>query len=203
MTRDLMKILKGKIIAWDQDWDMKLLVWAVCTLAFHGAFRIHELLCQTESFFDPQYTLLTENLTRSTDSSGKGILHIKLNGPKEQRNGKAVIVDVFESSDSICPVKAFGKWATRQPPASGMPLFRQPDGTPLTGLKLNSILDTLMGEEAKAIHTLSYIVCLQPAGGGRLALLVALPPRPRGGHSPGSPPAHSGWSGALAAGSNM
>jgi len=129
MTRDLMKILKGKVIDWEQDWDMKLLVWAVCTLAFHGAFRIHELLCQTESFFDPQYTLLTENLTRSTDSSGKGILHIKLNCPKEQRNGKAVIVDVFESSDSICPVKAFGKWATRQPPTIGMPLFRQPDGT--------------------------------------------------------------------------
>jgi hypothetical protein len=45
MTRDLMKILKDRIIAWDQPWNTRLLVWAVCTMAFHGAFRIHELLC--------------------------------------------------------------------------------------------------------------------------------------------------------------
>ena len=150
MTRDLMKVLKGKIIAWEQPWNMKLLVWAVCALAFHGAFRIHELLCKAESFFDPQYTLLTENLTMSSDSSGKRILHVKLNCPKEQKNGKAVIVDVFESSDSICPVKAFTRWADRQRPTAGLPLFRQPDGTPLTGKKLNSILETLLGEEAEA-----------------------------------------------------
>jgi hypothetical protein len=83
MTRDLMKILKDRIIAWNQPWDTRLLVWAVCTLAFHGAFRVHELLSKAESFFDPQYTLLTEYVTMSNDSSGKSILHIKLNCPKE------------------------------------------------------------------------------------------------------------------------
>jgi hypothetical protein len=97
-----------------------------------------------------QYTLLTENLTMSTDSSGKRILHVKLNCPKEQKNGKAVIVDVFESGDSICPVKAFTRWTSRQRPTTGLPLFRQPDGTPLTGKKLNSILGTLLGKEAEA-----------------------------------------------------
>ena len=149
MTRDLMKTLKDKIISWDKPWDTKLLVWAVCTLAFHGAFRIHELLCKTESFFDPFYTLLTENVTMSADSNGKRTIHVKLNCPKEQRNGQAVIIDIFESGCSICPVKAFTRWTAIQQPTNGMPLFRQPDGTPLTGKKLNKILDILMADEAK------------------------------------------------------
>lgn len=149
MTRDLMKVLKDRIIAWDKPWDTRLLVWAVCTLAFHGAFRIHELLCKTESFFDPHYTLVTENVTMSSDSKGRRTIHVKLNCPKEQKKGKAVIVDIFESGCSICPVKAFTRWAARQQQAAGMPLFRQQDGTPLTGKKLNGFLDTLMEEEAK------------------------------------------------------
>jgi hypothetical protein len=150
MTRDLMKILKDRIIAWEQPWNTRLLVWAVCTMAFHGAFRIHELLCKAESFFDPQYTLLTENVTTSTDTTGKRIIHVKLNCPKEQKNGHAVIVNIFESGDSICPVKAFTRWTDRQRPTAGLPLFRQTDGTPLTGKKLNTILDLLMKDVAVA-----------------------------------------------------
>jgi hypothetical protein len=149
-TRDLMKILKDRIIAWEQPWNTRLLVWAVSTMAFHGAFRIHELLCKAESFFDPQYTLLTENVTTSTDTTGKRIIHMKLNCPKEQKNGHAVIVDIFESGDSICPVKAFTRWTDRQRPTAGLPLFRQTDGTPLTGKKLNTILDLLMKDVAVA-----------------------------------------------------
>lgn len=82
MTVELMKVLKEKIRTWDKLWNTRLLIWAVATMAFHGAFRIHELLCRAESFFDPQYTLLTEHVTMSTDSSGKKILHVKLNSPK-------------------------------------------------------------------------------------------------------------------------
>jgi len=164
MTRELMKVLKDKIIAWDQTWNDKMLVWTVCTLAFHGAFRIHELLCKTESFFDPHYSLLTENVTISSDRQGKRTIHVKLNCPKEQRNGKSVIVDIFESGCSICPIKAFTRWTARQVPTTGMPLFRQQNGTPLTGKKLNSILDTLMSEEAKkgngTITTHSFRICI-------------------------------------------
>jgi hypothetical protein len=149
MTRQLMKVLKDKIIVWDKPWETKLLVWTVCTLAFHGAFRIHELLCKAESFFDPNYTLLTENVTMSTDSQGGRTIQVKLNCPKEQRNGQAVIIDIFESGCSICPVKAFTRWTAIQKPTTGMPLFRQPDGTPLTGKKLNTFLDILMGDEAE------------------------------------------------------
>ena len=147
MTVQLMKTLKEKIRTWEQPWNNRLLIWAVSTMAFHGAFRIHELLSRAESFFDPQYTLLTENVTMTTDSRGRKILHVKLKCPKEQKNGRIVIVDIFESGCSICPVKAFTRWRDRQVPETGMPLFRQPDGTPLTGRKLNSILGKLMQDE--------------------------------------------------------
>jgi len=157
MTVELMKILKEKIRTWNQTWDTRLLIWAVCSLAFHGAFRIHELLCKTESFFDPQYTLLTEHVTQSKDKSGKGIIHITLNCPKEQRNGKAVIIDIFESGNSICAYKAYTRWAGRQVLIPGMPLFRLTEGTPLTGKRLNSILEILMantpGTEKGVIRT--------------------------------------------------
>jgi hypothetical protein len=45
MTISLMKLLKEKIRRWNKDDETKLLVWAVCTLAFHGAFRIHVMSC--------------------------------------------------------------------------------------------------------------------------------------------------------------
>ena len=159
MTVELMKALKEKIRTWDKPWNTRLLIWAVSTMAFHGAFRIHELLCRTESFFDPQYTLLTEHVTMTTDNRGRKILHVKLNCPKEQKNGQITIVDIFESGCSICPIKAFTRWKDRQEPKTGMPLFRQPDGTPLTGRKLNSILGNLMADKetgTRKIRTHSF-----------------------------------------------
>jgi len=149
MTVELMKVLKEKIRTWNKPWNTRLLIWAVSTIAFHGAFRIHEILCKTESFFDPQYTLLTEHVTMTEDDRGRKILHVRLSCPKERKDGKIVIVDIFESGCSICPIKAFSRWKARQEPEIGMPLFRQPDGTPLTGKKLNSILAELMTAEAK------------------------------------------------------
>jgi len=157
MTVDLMIVLKEKIRTWDQTWDTRLLVWAVCALAFHGAFRIHELLCKSESFFDPQYTLLVEHVTTSHDKDGKGIIHVTLNCPKEQKNGKVVIVDIFEAGNNICAYKAFTRWASRQVLVPGAPLFRLADGTPLTGKRLNTILRNLMthslGNRAGKVRT--------------------------------------------------
>ncbi len=56
----------------------KALIWAASTVAFAGAFRIHEILAKTESTFDPNFTLLTED-TNLTSSNGQEILHVKLN----------------------------------------------------------------------------------------------------------------------------
>ncbi len=69
---------------------------------------------------------------------------MKLQCPKEDRTGKAVIVEVFESAGSLCPVKAFERWRSRSEAELGYPLFREPCGTPLTGRKLNGWLKRLL-----------------------------------------------------------
>jgi hypothetical protein len=147
MTVTLMKLLKEKIRRWDKCDMTKLLVWAVCTLAFHGAFRIHELLCRSESFFDPAFDLLSEDVTLTVVSDKGGLcrfITVKLKSPKEQRDGKAVLVDVFESGGPICPVRAFSKWAQLSPREQGKPAFRAPCGTPLTGRRLNGFIRQLL-----------------------------------------------------------
>jgi hypothetical protein len=147
MTVTLMKLLKEKIRRWDRCDQTKMLVWTVCTLAFHGAFRIHELLCRSETFFDPAFDLLGEDVTMTAAPSEGRVdtfITIKLKCPKEQRDGKAVLVDVFESGGPICPVRAFRKWAQLSDREARKPAFRAPCGTPLTGRRLNGYIKQLL-----------------------------------------------------------
>jgi hypothetical protein len=147
MTISLMKLLKEKIRRWGRDDETKLLVWAVATMAFHGAFRIHELLCKNEASFDPAYELLGEDIVTTAVKEGDLVttmITVKLKCPKEQRDGKAVLVDIFESGGPICPVRAFQKWKLLAKCENGKPAFRGPCGTPLTGRKLNSYVKDLL-----------------------------------------------------------
>lgn len=148
MTMTLMKLLKEKIRRWDKDNETKLCVWTVCTIAFHGAFRIHELLCRTETSFDPAYDLLREDLSLHTvqcEGEERRFLTVRLKCPKEQREGKSVLVDIFESGGDICPIKAFCKWGKVSRGEPAWPAFRRQCGTPLTGRKLNAYIRELLG----------------------------------------------------------
>lgn len=64
MTVNMMKLLKETIRAWNEDMARKLLLWAVCCLAFNGAFRIHELLAKSATEFDVDFS---SNRTCSTE----------------------------------------------------------------------------------------------------------------------------------------
>jgi hypothetical protein len=122
----------------------KALLWAVSTVAFAGAFRIHEILAKTESTFDPDFTLLTTDVTMS-ENAGQETLHIKLKCPKESRSATATIVDIYPNDGKICPIRAFKKWRFLKYRDPLLPLFRFESGTPLTGAKLNSIMKQLLG----------------------------------------------------------
>ena len=148
MTMTMMRLLKETIREWEEGIMTKLLMWAICTIAFHGAFRMHELLCKTETEYDPDFTLLAEDVKVRTEgggSSGK-YLEIKLKCPKESKSGKAVIVEVYESKGTLCPVKAFERWATRTRIELGYPLFRNEGGVPITGAKLNKWMENRLGK---------------------------------------------------------
>jgi len=146
MTMNMMKLLKESIRNWDADMMKKLLMWAVCCLAFNGAFRVHELLCKTESEFDVDFTLLADDVKvrQGRVNAGGKFLEVKLKSPKEDRTGKSVIVEVFESSGALCPVKAFERWRDRARVDCGFPLFRESSGVPLTGRALNRWMKQLL-----------------------------------------------------------
>lgn len=149
ITPPVMLLLKklAREAAWEPQ--EKLLFWAVATLAFAGAFRVHELLAKAASGFDPQFALLTEDVTLSGESrQGSAALHVRLKCPKETRVANPTVVDVLQSKGHLCPVRAFSKWALARRPQQGMPLFSHADGKLFTGRELNARLQELLGPYA-------------------------------------------------------
>ena len=73
--------------------------------------------------------------------SGAEAVRYNIKGPKEDKLGRATVVDVYQSRADLCPVRAFKKWRSINPPAArGQPMFRWAHGAPLTGEKLTSII---------------------------------------------------------------
>ena len=144
ITDKILILLKELIRTWDTNISQKLLIWAVCTLAFAGSFRIHELLCRQVGVFDPDFDLLTQDVTLMAPDSGRRFLSVTLKSPKENKDGQKTVVDVFESEGVFCPVKAFDRWFAKAGPDPEMPLFRDGSGHQLTGNKFNSILKMLL-----------------------------------------------------------
>ena len=143
MTKNTMLLFKKLTQSSKYAEQDKLLIWAVATLAFAGAFRIHEILSKAESTFDPNFTLLGEDLTVSSKNRQE-TLHVRLKCPKESRSAAATVVDVFENKSELCPVRAFRKWFSCKFREPHLPLFRFHNGTPLTGAKLNRVMKTLL-----------------------------------------------------------
>ena len=146
----VMALLKNEIKISTLHRELKLLIWSVATLAFSGAFRIHELLSRTEGTFDPLYTLLARDLTLRSLHVQKDkikILQVRLKSEKTDRVGADTIVDVYRSDGPLCPVRAYKKWVNlRKDWGSTMPAFMDNHGKPLTGKKLNFYLKQFLGK---------------------------------------------------------
>jgi hypothetical protein len=122
----------------------KALIWAVATVAFAGAFRIHEILAKNEATFDPNFTLLTEDVAASKQGADT-VLHFKLKCPKENRVKTPTLVDLYENQGPLCPISAFNSWIGLRHREPALPLFRLEDGTPLTGARMNKVMKNLLG----------------------------------------------------------
>jgi len=146
MTTNVMLLLEKLINRLDLTHTDKAMVWAVATLAFAGAFRISELLCKTESTFDPDFDLLGSNVKFSMDSKGKETLHVTLKCPKESKNKAPTVVDVFQNDGPLCPIKAVKQWTKGVKYPENLPFFCFQNGTPLTGAKMNILLDKTLGK---------------------------------------------------------
>jgi len=145
ITDKVLRLLKECIRQWREPLETKLLVWAVSAIAFAGSFRTGELLCRKETVFDPDFDLLTEDiqLTGGGDPGTEKLI-VKLKCPKESKKGNDVLVDIFQTDNDICPVRAYKKWQAVAKVKTGQPAFRHWDGRPLTSRKLNKILRELL-----------------------------------------------------------
>ena len=72
VTISVMKLLKRRLRKIDWTNSKKMLVWAVCCLAWNGSFRIHEILSKSKLEYDPLCTLLNKDVKqKSYDIKGQ------------------------------------------------------------------------------------------------------------------------------------
>lgn len=150
VTATMMKLLKSCIKESQDSKERKRLLWAVATVLFNGAFRVHELLARTERQFDPCFTLLNKDLIIKTikiNNVPAKVIQILIKSPKTDRIGVDSIIDVYESKGPLCPVKALEKWkAVSNQRNCNLPAFCDNDGKPLTGTKFNNYLKSYLGK---------------------------------------------------------
>ena len=148
VTPTVMRLLKKLIKESAMDKHDKATIWAIATTGFAGALRMHEILARNESYFDPHFTLLKEDLKlTSANSEGKDIeiLQIKVKCEKKDRVGVNCIIDIYESGGELCPIKAIKRWLSySRTQEDKLPAFRDLRGKPFTGSRLNKLLRDLL-----------------------------------------------------------
>ena len=147
VTIDMMKVIKRKLHQYNWAPDIKFQFWATCTLVWAGSLRIHEVLSKNQSNFDPQTTLLSNNIEIvSVDCSGleRQLIRLKIKSPKEDRVGHGTTLEIFGNDTFLCPVRALKKYMktnghmgnSRQ----SKPFFMWPSGKGYTGTDFNKHL---------------------------------------------------------------
>ena len=135
-----------KIYIKNQEWnsEKKLLTWAITTIAFHGGFRVHELLPQNLKSFDPEKTLLRGDIILKNikvNNDQMKILQICLKTEKTRRTKGHTLIDIYESKGKLCPIRAYEKWSTlRGETPNNLPAFRDEEGANFTGRRFNGFL---------------------------------------------------------------
>jgi hypothetical protein len=141
VTPDILALIKSRLREWQAHSNDKITVWTVSTLLFHGALRGGEILSRSTTEFDPAFTLLKKDLHLSNNSDKQCTIQVNIKAPKEDKDCRSVIVDIYQTNSNICPVSAFKKWQIISKTCdSQQPAFRLADGTPLTTRRFNCIL---------------------------------------------------------------
>lgn len=149
VTPAILKLLKLDIATSDMNQKDKLLIWTVCCIAFHGAFRIGELLAKNQLSFNPIDTLLGNDIELKTsriESREVKFIQLRLKQEKTNSSKSVTMVDVYEAPGPICPVRALEKWqAASNLTDKHLPAFRKTDGRAFTGRELNTYLSDFSG----------------------------------------------------------
>ena len=153
MTPVLMRTLKDNLkLCRTMVKSKKRIIRAIATIVRAGTFRIHELLANEATTYDPLTTPLARDITlcdvRVADRTVKA-LRINLKHPKEERLSAGVVIDVFATNDFMCHVKASGDWMKDKQVslASKGSMFRLKGGANYTGGMFNADLRKLLRDE--------------------------------------------------------
>jgi hypothetical protein len=160
VTVDILKVIKNRLVEWQANNTDKVSMWAVCTLLFNGALRGGEVLSRSAFTFDPACTLLRADIAVVEDCKDrrKNMVQLRVKMPKEDRKGEVTVVDIYQTEDDICPVRAVKKWSRVTAGAENdQPAFRFDSGLPITAASFNAVLkDRLEGVLDKRITTHSF-----------------------------------------------
>ena len=151
MTVPMMTLLKKLLSMTNWPLEKKRLYWAVSSIAFHGSFRVHELLSRQEESFDPSSTLLGKDVRLAkvrVEGREEEVLIIHLKAPKEDRLSSGINIELFATGTSLCPVKAWKKWmeVRKERLQATKPVFRQSSGKCMSGSLFNRDLKNLLGK---------------------------------------------------------
>ena len=144
VTPTILRILKYEIRHSSLSKLNKPLLWLLCTLAFHGSFRIIELLSKTKNFFDPDFCLLGRDVNLKSftlNNSLISVITVTVKSPKAGRPNTKDIIDIYPTNTDLCPVKAFISYTKTNPVSDlNLPFFSLDSGTPVTGNHFNKLL---------------------------------------------------------------
>ena len=152
MTPDVMWLLKTKLAKVTIPLVKKRLLWAVACTLFVGSLRSGETLPSNKSVFVKGATLLNKHVSnerKEINGKMKKFIKLYLEAPKEDRAGRGVEVELFETGNFFCPLSAIEKWkqSSKLRHQADLPVFRVEDGSGYTARELNIDLKALLQDE--------------------------------------------------------
>ncbi len=77
-------------------------------MAFHGGFRIHEVLARTAGEFDPEFTLLGRDAKIQhckVEGRATKCIEVRVKNPKESRARTVAVIDVLKQAATLAQSK--------------------------------------------------------------------------------------------------
>ena len=147
ISPSLLRILKLRLRSSNLEVKEKLLLWALFTCLFFGAFRVSEL-CSHAANQHGDTTLTWSDVQWSTEENHEeASLIFNLKSPKEVSGSGRVRVEIFGCQEAnICPILAFRTWRRRSELqiVSQNPVFQFESGKNITGEYINKTLRKLL-----------------------------------------------------------
>ena len=108
----------------------KIMLWAACTMAFFGFFRMGELTIPSAAAFNPAIHLTPADVAIDKREN-PSLIQVQLKASKTDQLRRGVSIFIGKTGDNICPVAAISAYLAVRG-ADGGPFFRFPTGEPLT-----------------------------------------------------------------------